>query len=719
MLGLLWPFRRIRPASAGSRRRRGHRSAGSHRRPLHVHRLAAGQQLEQRLALAVANFGPLDAALFPVQRGSFVYGSAVEQLSTLAATTDVVDVATTLAPGCSQLSAFVKPIASLQVRVDILDATGAVLATRSATRPGESFNVGPIDVAAGGTYTFRHLSLAGTTGTVSTALQVDVKPEGEAIGGHTNDAFATAESLAPSLMTFGTATRQAVFGQADIGDVDTYSMTLAAGQPLSVNFSAEGPGGVLTLNDAAGGVVATGVPGVGFTTVIDSYTAPAAGTYYLKFNNNSGVRLGYSLVTVSNGRLESEPNDSIATAGALPVGGTVLASLGGEYKVDPLNPFRVDSLPFRFFFNALGQFDATVDQRWSAARIGFLSTSTLQIAGTNYNAQGRPGTVTFPVVSSVRVSPDASWLRVTGQPLPGVEFERLFSWHAGDTYVTVTTTIRNVSGTAISGVKVLESHNPTPNRVAATSNDVTRGGKLVVATASGASVGLATNDPRAVLSAQGDTLGGQLQVDPSGVLAAPIDPNGATSDTAINAAFDLGTIAAGGTASCTFAMLFGSGQPALESLFDTLTIVPATGVDVDYFAVAAAAGQTLKFQTLTPGVRVGDNPDVRLDLLDQAGNVLAGDDDGAADGRNAVLSRQFTAAGTYYVRVSASAKPGTSPRGGSYALVVSPPSITTAGALAGLTTTYGTASATTQVAVTGAALAGAITASAPAGFEVS
>ncbi|MEN9665428.1 MAG: Bacterial pre-peptidase C-terminal domain, partial [Planctomycetota bacterium] len=507
----------------------------------------------------MAVFGTVEAASPPVQWGSFVYGS--EQLAELATPTDVVDVTATLPAGSTVLSGYVHTDPTLRVRVDILDASGVVLATRSATEPGESFNVGPIDVAAGGTYTFRHTPLAGTTGIAATALQLDVLPELEAAGENTNDTFATAEPLGQSLMTFGTATRQAVLGEADVDDLDTYAFTLTAGQPLSVHFTGEAEGGTLTLHDAAGSVVATGIPSVNAITVIDSYIAPTAGTYFLQVGNTTPEHIIYSLVTVANGRLEIESNDSIATAGFVPVGGTVLAARGGEYLVDPLEPFRVDAAPFRFFFDGLGQFDGGLDQRWSGQRIGFLSTATLQIDGTNYNAESRPGVVAFPVVSSVFLSADRSWLRVVGQPLPGVEFERRLSWREGDDYVTVTTTIRNHSDSAISAVKMLESHNPRPNRTAATSNDVTRGGRLVVATGGGTSVGLATNDPRAVLSAQGDTSRGRLQVNPAAVLAAPVDPNGAVADTAINAAFDLGTIPAGGSASCTFAMLFGAGRP--------------------------------------------------------------------------------------------------------------------------------------------------------------
>ncbi|MFM7078022.1 MAG: beta strand repeat-containing protein [Planctomycetaceae bacterium] len=358
----------------------------------------------------------------------------------------------------------------------------------------------------------------------------------------------------------------------------------------------------------------------------------------------------------------------------------------------------------------------------NGSEFGFLSTWTLQLAGTNYNTQDRQGivsTVSFPVVVTVRTEGDTSLVRVTGQPRTGVSFERLVSWRSGDDHALVTSTIRNASAAAITGVKLLESHNPDPAYAFETANDVTRGGRVAVGTAFGLSMGLATGDSRATLSVEGAAaLDGLLAVNPDDVLGTPVDPAGATADTALNLAFNFGTVAAGGSATGTFAILFGNGQAAVESLYDRLDIAPVVWDDVDTYAITADAGQRLLFQTRTPGTAAGDVPDVRLELLDQAGSVLASDDNGAADGRNAVLAHQFVAAGTYYLRVSASPAATTVARG-SYVLGTAAPTIGTSGAFVGVATTYGTASGTTQISVTGSLLEGAITATAPGHFEVS
>lgn len=844
-----------------------------------------------------AAFAPLAAA---TPLGGLVHGSAQQHRAVLATSADVDDVTITLAPGASLLSAVVEADPSLQLRVDVLGADGTtVVASRSATRPGERLAIGPLDVAAGGTRTFRYSALAGSAGVARTSLLLGALPEAEAAGAHTNDAAGGAEALAPSLVTIATAGRTAISGRiagntvvasdgfeggvlgaawtttssrlggrvevsgwersagaqsllmdhndplsilpnlneavlrvdlsgiagtamldfshfsafdaddafagaftghfnadgvaisADgvtwhpvwnatgdawtwgrhsvdlsaaaaaagiplgagfrikfqqygtaaydvegrfwddvavrdfVPDTDRYAIQMAAGQTITAYLDSNHPVAI-ELHDSAGTVVASGVAEGRFASVVATYSAPSAGTYHLVVTTTQAEPLAgempYTLVAVSDGLMEIEPNDRIATAATLPATGTVLGFLGAAEQIIQ-GLVDVQGSPISFGFDPLGHFGGVgFGLNWGGVEFGFQSTWTLQLAGTNYNTQDRGGavsTVTFPVVVTLRTEGDTSLVRVTGQPRPDVFFERIVGWRTGDDHATVTTTIKNASGAAIAGVKLLESQNPDPDHAFETANDITRGGKLAVATAFGLSVGLATKDSRAVLSAEGAAaLDGLLTVDPDDVLTTPVDPAGAVADTALNVAFNLGTIAAGGSASCTFAILFGNGQAKVESLYDSLDMAPASWADVDTYAISVGAGQSLTFATTTPGAAAGDLPDVRLEVLDQGGSVLAADDNGAADGRNANLTHQFTAAGTYYLRVSASPAAGAQARG-SYALTLTGRAIGLSGSLAGVSTTYGTASGTTQIVVTGSLLAGVITATAPAHFEVS
>src|SRR5205814_489901 len=78
----------------------------------------------------------------------------------------------------------------------------------------------------------------------------------------------------------------------------------------------------------------------------------------------------------------------------------------------------------------------------------------------------------------------------------------------------------------------------------------------------------------------------------------------------------------------------------------------------DYYAVAATAGDALQFTTSTPADGAGaflNQFDPALELYDAAGNLLAANDNGAADGRTAVLNYTTLAAWNCSVRSAAPA----------------------------------------------------------------
>ncbi len=81
----------------------------------------------------------------------------------------------------------------------------------------------------------------------------------------------------------------------------------------------------------------------------------------------------------------------------------------------------------------------------------------------------------------------------------------------------------------------------------------------------------------------------------------------------------------------------------------------------DYYRLEVDAGDVLAIGTVTPqggpGV-IGNLLDPALQLYDPSGNLIAGDDNGAADGRNAQLVFPAGLAGTYVVRVVSMAGQG-------------------------------------------------------------
>src|SRR5262249_9740678 len=89
-----------------------------------------------------------------------------------------------------------------------------------------------------------------------------------------------------------------------------------------------------------------------------------------------------------------------------------------------------------------------------------------------------------------------------------------------------------------------------------------------------------------------------------------------------------------------------------------------------YKVTAAAAGQAFQFATSTPADGPGEfvnTLDPRLRVLDASGTLLASDDNGAADGRNALLNFTAPGAGNFFVEVGATTATPT-PTSGEYVL---------------------------------------------------
>ncbi len=80
-------------------------------------------------------------------------------------------------------------------------------------------------------------------------------------------------------------------------------------------------------------------------------------------------------------------------------------------------------------------------------------------------------------------------------------------------------------------------------------------------------------------------------------------------------------------------------------------------LEPDQATLTLTAGQQVKLVTRTPGDGPGESPaetlDPRIDVFNPAGEPLAGDDNGAADGRNAALVFVAPADGVYRIAVSA------------------------------------------------------------------
>jgi hypothetical protein len=126
-------------------------------------------------------------------------------------------------------------------------------------------------------------------------------------------------------------------------NLDYYSVTLAAGDVVSLALAALGSGTIhLGLENSGGTTVASGTTGpTNLTEAISSFTVSAAGIYYARVSGSQAVP--YSLVLTRNVALDTEPNDTSGTAQTITIatGQTTALVLGnvepGPAGVEPDN----------------------------------------------------------------------------------------------------------------------------------------------------------------------------------------------------------------------------------------------------------------------------------------------------------------------------------------------------------------------------------------------
>ncbi|TWT92884.1 Bacillopeptidase F precursor [Botrimarina colliarenosi] len=380
---------------------------------------------------------------------------------------------------------------------------------------------------------------------------------------------------------------------------------------------------------AADGVtlLATGRPsgdsvGIAISGFVDTTSDNAADRYYLRVSGASGE---YRLVALKEGKLNSF---SGLAPDPMPLrsGETALGYVDADVSLEtPLvAPFDVVGSPLSVGFAVDGSFSGPgVGISHGGVEIvnrgTFLAGYSVAFNGQTFANNSPVSSPSFPVAIYDISQANHHAYRIQGEISPGVTFQRTVQWTDGDDFMHVTTTIDNQSGAVLSGLAFLENIDPDPSSTtSSTSNDVTSAGTLVVASAGGKSIGLGSNDPDVVVSAEGFTI-----TNPFVVIDSPADPGGVSDDIAINLAFNIGNLPSGAAVTRDFQIVFGSSQSDVESLFATIGAPPIPRLELrpDVYTFKAIAGDAVQIRTYTPGA----GPYEFLNDLDAAVEVIAPD----------------------------------------------------------------------------------------------
>jgi hypothetical protein len=442
----------------------------------------------------------------------------------------------------------------------------------------------------------------------------------------TNFNFGTVDRLDPfGNFQFGTPTAGGVpIGVAVLGidsptplpppdTTDYYSFDLGAGQSATIALDVTGgPAVTLELDDASGNPIAVGSSFGSLDQVISNFVAPVGGKYYIKV---SGSGSEYSLVVTRNAAFDTGLNDSFDTAQAIvapEVGGSRVVlgrAAGGAAAV-------LDAFDSGWYDNT-GFHDPTNEN---------YVTGLLPGAGElrnffAFDPSGLPdGTITSAQFQAYNPGVGAGDFGDGFQSSDPTETYTLFN---------VTSPIGTVLG---GGFGLTGIYNDLGSGLAYGSQTVSSAdnGRLVTVTLSPAAV-----------------------ADLNTKLGGPFALGG-----------DLTSLAGNSDLQGLFGFTFNDLGYAKRLLL--------TLVDSDYYKIDLATGATLQLDTATPAGLSGEfvnEFDPIVYVYDSAGNLVAVNDNGGAEGRNASLSYTAPAAGSYFIVVASS--PATpSPTEGEYVLTI-------------------------------------------------
>ena len=204
---------------------------------------------------------------------------------------------------------------------------------------------------------------------------------------------------------------------------------------------------------------------------------------------------------------------------------------------------------------------------------------SLAVEGVSYHNNAPADGTTIPMTVTDISAGGVLHAQAVGDQ-SGIHIVRDIWFHPGDHVAAFQVTLQNTTGTTLNNVAWLENFDPDQgyglNSNFSTSNDVLLDGHYAEAVyyysptyPGGLTIGIGSNDMRAVASAEGFDV-----VDPFDVINTPEDPNGGTGDIASNLAFNVGALAPGASTTLNYSMVFAADRQAAADLFQAQINTP-------------------------------------------------------------------------------------------------------------------------------------------------
>ena len=558
---------------------------------------------------------PAFATVSPV--GSLVYRAevpdrAVHGVSDTDAFTVSLDAGQTLTLWAAPTSGITR------LAIELFDAAegGNSLGLSTAATTGQTVLLQTIAVT-GGSYRVEVRSVEGA-GRYTLRALLNAALESESVGGSANNTLTTAQDLTGSLISTG-SDRAAVVGQFNESSpaVDWYSVQLGTGQAASMALTPDG--GIINsdfqlgLYDALGNLLTAGTDvASNVDEAITDFIAPAAGTYYLRV---AGASSGaYSLVVTRGQTISLELNNA---AQDITVTGDVLGALGGRGDGQSIRVAVVNSGSAG---NVVTQLNNDSFFNFTASSVNLTQIDTLaELASYDVVMLGDSNTSHAQLQSMAPVL--RQWVEAGG----GVVGTGWLIYSVGVS-----------TGTPIADMDAIFPVNTNPAYAFTSGVTLTIGDNTHPVT-SGVTSFLVNDNVE--YSTLGTDPGATILATASGRAAVVVGQAGAGRSVYLGPTY----MGGGGSLSS------GMADRLLEQ-----AVAWAAGDSVDEYLLQVSAGDVLRLSTTTPfdgAAQPNGLLDARLELLDAAGTLVASNEDGAADGRNALLDYTALAGGSYKVRV--------------------------------------------------------------------